>query len=61
MSYDEVMRCRLSEETLARMDRVVAYARGRGARHVSRSFLLRDALDEYLDKVEKEFDLPCPA
>lgn len=50
-----VIRVRLDPTTLSRLDRVVAFAQGRGRRDVTRSYLMRDALDAYLAEVEKEF------
>ena len=51
----DAVRVRLGPETLDRLDRVVAFAQGQGRREVTRSYLIRDALDAYLAEVEKKF------
>lgn len=51
----DAIRVRLDSPTLDRLDRVVAFAQNKGQRKVTRSFLIRDALDAYLAEVEKDF------
>lgn len=44
----ETVRSRSDRDLLARLDRIEAYARGLGYRHVTRSLLLRRAVDAYV-------------
>lgn len=60
-ALDEVVRVRLDDELLARLDRVEAFMRGRRIRQVNRSSLIRAAISSYLDGIEEAIpDLKGP-
>jgi len=48
MAFGDALRVRLDYELVDRLDRVEAYARGLGYRHVTRSRLIRDAVSAFL-------------
>ena len=50
----DAIKVRLDSTTVHRLDRVVAFAQGKGRREVNRSYLIRDALDAYLGEVERQ-------
>lgn len=48
------LRVRVSQETIAELDALEAFLKGHGFRSASRSYLVRAALDSYLDGVRAE-------
>lgn len=51
-ALDEVVRVRLDDELLSRLDHVEAFMRGKRIRQATRSSLIRAAIASYLDGVE---------
>ncbi|WP_203993088.1 hypothetical protein [Virgisporangium aurantiacum] len=52
--FGESMRIRLDHDLVGQLDRVEAYARGLGYRHVTRSSLIRDAIKAYVTGFDRE-------
>ncbi|WP_433790736.1 ribbon-helix-helix domain-containing protein [Actinoplanes sp. CA-252034] len=58
--FGDAMRIRLDDELVAQLDRVEAYARGLGYRHVTRSSIIRQAVTAYLTGFEKTLSADLP-
>jgi metal-responsive CopG/Arc/MetJ family transcriptional regulator len=52
--FGESMRIRLDHDLVEQLNRVEAYARGLGYRHVTRSSLIRDAVKAYVTGFDRE-------
>ncbi|MFC7597565.1 hypothetical protein ACFQU3_19785 [Terrabacter sp. GCM10028922] len=57
----DAVRVRLDTALVQRLDRIEALARGAGMRDVTRSTLIRTALETYVEAVEQELSLPSAA
>lgn len=54
-SLGQSLRVRVPECQVTRLDRIINYCEDRGVYDVTRSSIIRDAIEIYLDLVEKEF------
>lgn len=52
--FSEATRVRLGDDLVQQLDRIEAYARGLGYRHVTRSSLIRDGVSAYLSGFDSE-------
>ena len=52
--FSEVTRVRFNDDLVQQLDRIEAYARGLGFRHVTRSSLIRDGVGAYLTGFDAE-------
>jgi predicted transcriptional regulator len=52
--FSEATRVRLDDDLVRQLDRIEAYARGLGYRHVTRSSLIRDGVSAYLSGFDSE-------
>lgn len=52
--FSEATRVRLDDDLVQQLDRIEAYARGLGYRHVTRSRLIRDGVSAYLSGFDSE-------